>query len=941
MSTLIKLRRDTAANWAAEDPVLQLGEPGYDTTNNELRIGDGTSPWSELTPIAGGGGGGGLPLSNGSSNFNIATSGGNATITVDGTNTWTFDTTGVFTPADDIRVGATGGRYIQDCIDGTTSMRWYNIDSEGESQLVRAYTGDALTENDIERGKISINWTSNTDSGVTVTAFSTDVGNAQTESVWAFQGDGNFVAPGNIIVANNVVGTSLQTNLRDFNWSESISNIATGNTTTVTLANNVFGDPWTGQVTITGVTGATQANDTWWYEATESNEFQLYTDSTLSTPVNSSGWGAYTGGGFAVTLDYSNIVINGQNVTIRSDHGDYNNKIWRFDRTGQTIFPYMDVARGDNPSGTITGYAMIMGDGTAEAIISTPDGNINGSYSSQRLVINPGKGGDGTSGEGGDIYLWAGRGGDSGGSGGDIKIRGGQGGTDNGQGGYIRMEGGDGDSSGGAPGFIEITGGSGGVGQNGGYVRIQGGQGQNYGGDANITGGVGQNAPGGAVNITGGVSGNGLAEYGNVNITSGSSSWTFDNTGNLTLPNGTPSINYANGSPFSGAPVNTGNLAFDQSTITSDQSNAYINFNAFDAGDIDVGTNDANNVVIRTDASTANNAWTFDANGVLTLPGSGVIDNPLNSSLDPLNPNVSTMVLTPDSGYSFQALVLDPTAPGHIHLRAPSGTGNIDQPTANIFLGGEQSSFEVSASYGDAPNVFVHSGGATWTFDTTGNLEIPANGYIETPLGSNGNINIHPDGNGIVTISGNSTGALLRVVGDEVNSFNRIEVDTFGNIGTLGGAFTGIFSRGTPTAPAAVQNQDRLAVFTGKGYDGTATSLPAAQITVDAVGNWSPSNHGTHISFYTTPQGSTSQQEVVRIYGIGDLHQIIGNIVVEDGWIKTNAYTVSSLPLAANAGIGARSFVSDADTRAFGNIVVGGAGNAMPVWSDGTNWYIG
>jgi hypothetical protein len=44
MSTLIKLRRDTAANWASADPVLQLGEPGYDTTNNELRIGDGTTP---------------------------------------------------------------------------------------------------------------------------------------------------------------------------------------------------------------------------------------------------------------------------------------------------------------------------------------------------------------------------------------------------------------------------------------------------------------------------------------------------------------------------------------------------------------------------------------------------------------------------------------------------------------------------------------------------------------------------------------------------------------------------------------------------------------------------------------------------------------------------------------------------------------------------------
>ena len=101
MSTLIKLRRDTAANWASADPVLQLGEPGYDTTNNELRIGDGTTAWSGLTPIAGGGEAG-LPLANGTSNFNIAAASGNATVTVAGARTWTFDTTGNVTIPGDI-----------------------------------------------------------------------------------------------------------------------------------------------------------------------------------------------------------------------------------------------------------------------------------------------------------------------------------------------------------------------------------------------------------------------------------------------------------------------------------------------------------------------------------------------------------------------------------------------------------------------------------------------------------------------------------------------------------------------------------------------------------------------------------------------------------------------------------------------------------------------
>lgn len=49
MATRIRLRRDTATNWTSSNPTLSLGEPGYDTTNNKLKIGDGTSTWSQLS----------------------------------------------------------------------------------------------------------------------------------------------------------------------------------------------------------------------------------------------------------------------------------------------------------------------------------------------------------------------------------------------------------------------------------------------------------------------------------------------------------------------------------------------------------------------------------------------------------------------------------------------------------------------------------------------------------------------------------------------------------------------------------------------------------------------------------------------------------------------------------------------------------------------------
>jgi hypothetical protein len=54
--TVIKLRRDTAANWTSVDPILAAGEAGFESDSNKLKIGDGTSTWSQLSYASGGGG---------------------------------------------------------------------------------------------------------------------------------------------------------------------------------------------------------------------------------------------------------------------------------------------------------------------------------------------------------------------------------------------------------------------------------------------------------------------------------------------------------------------------------------------------------------------------------------------------------------------------------------------------------------------------------------------------------------------------------------------------------------------------------------------------------------------------------------------------------------------------------------------------------------------
>jgi hypothetical protein len=221
--------------------------------------------------------------------------------------------------------------------------------------------------------------------------------------------------------------------------------------------------------------------------------------------IDSSSAYLYLGG------EKSNIVVRNLDNSFNEKHWVQINSqtgstqsTWTFDDNGNTLFPTLTTPRGDINSGDLTTNTLKLGDGFNEAVISTPNG-IDGSLSSQRLVINPGQGSG--SGEGGDIYLWAGRGGVDSGTGGDIKVRGGYGPV-SGSGGYVRIEGGD--TTNGTAGFVEIKGGNSNTEQ---------------GGDVYIYGGFG----------------NGNTQNGNITIatydTNGSQkSWVFDADGTLTIP---------------------------------------------------------------------------------------------------------------------------------------------------------------------------------------------------------------------------------------------------------------------------------------------------------------------------------------------------------------------------------------------------------------------
>ena len=194
---------------------------------------------------------------------------------------------------------------------------------------------------------------------------------------------------------------------------------------------------------------------------------------------------------------YSQVEANEDGVWIKnanwsSGPGSYSN-YWQFTKDGSIHFPY-------GPSNNRTGYGDVLRFATSfdqSIITGTPATFAN--PTANRLVIagQDGAAGDGYDGEGGDIYLWAGRGGGANGDGGDIKIDGGNG-QGTGFGGYVKIRGGYTDN--GEGGFVNIDAGNSSNGA-GGSVTINAGDNYNdtesYGGSISLNAGSSGNAMGG------------------------------------------------------------------------------------------------------------------------------------------------------------------------------------------------------------------------------------------------------------------------------------------------------------------------------------------------------------------------------------------------------------------------------------------------------------
>ena len=176
---------------------------------------------------------------------------------------------------------------------------------------------------------------------------------------------------------------------------------------------------------------------------------------------------------------------------------------WSFLADGSIRFPYQPT---NNRTGSGDAFVFAKNPEPSQKIIATQAGN-DIFPTVERLVI---AGGDGYgTGEGGDIYLWAGRSGANGGTGGDIKVDAGN--SHSSEGGTVKVRGGNVDG-----GATPAT---------GGRVEITAGSSWNGGDGANVY-------------ISAGDSYNGSGTNGNVEIytNKGSRHWEFRPDGILNLP---------------------------------------------------------------------------------------------------------------------------------------------------------------------------------------------------------------------------------------------------------------------------------------------------------------------------------------------------------------------------------------------------------------------
>jgi hypothetical protein len=290
----------------------------------------------------------------------------------------------------------------------------------------------------------------------------------------------------------------------------------------------------------------------------------------------------------------------------------------------------------------------------------------------------------------------------------------------------------------------------------------------------------------------------------------------------------------------------------------------------------------------------------------------------------------------------------------------PTYSGNIG--AANIVTTGATSGNISGANYISA-NVFQVSTGIFWangtawsstsgggttysnanvaSYLTAGNIAVGTTGYTVLPnivaqftsnVNSYGQINMQNINSGtdatteIIATANNGTDTIFFLdMGIAGNTYdNASPNNSLGTIIYANDAY--LYAQGNTSATVG----GNLAI-------GTSTAGRAVTIFAGGINN--SSNVATFANTGVTVYGNIITSGT---YGnITGANVISANTVTVTTTVRTVPVTFANLPSAAAVGAGARAFITDANTTTFASAVTGSGANSVPVYSNGTAWFVG
>ena len=266
---------------------------------------------------------------------------------------------------------------------------------------------------------------------------------------------------------------------------------------------------------------------------------------------------------------------------------------------------------------------------------------------------------------------------------------------------------------------------------------------------------------------------------------------------------------------------------------------------------------------------------------------------------------------------------------------------NLDGNVSNVLRGNGTWGPDANSSYSDSNVVTLLSAFGSNTIVTTGNVQVGniiGNGQALTGIaganvtGTVGNanlsqyLNVSDVNNNFsyhVVLSAGSGDKSLHIDADDNLQYNPSDgtltatrVDATYVLANLNFANGYLSSNLVGSTSNIVNGNSNVSITTANG-----------DITLSAVGT------ANVLVITGTGANITGTANISGTANVGNLNST--------SIVKTGVFATANIPAAATAGAGARAFVTDATVATFGAAYGGGAANAVPVYSDGTGWFIG